>query len=329
MSTVTIVLLVILVILIAALIGLYFFGKKAQKKQEEQQAQIEATKQTVSMLVIDKKRMPLKESGLPQMVIEQTPKLMRRSKLPIVKAKIGPKIAIMIADEKVFDLIPVKKEIKAEVSGLYIVGVKGRVFKTQKGEISVHVTEIILLVKSLQVLPEKYHGLKDTDQRYRQRYVDLIVNPEVRTTFEKRSAILCEIRNFLKGREFIEVETPILVDNAGGASARPFTTHYNALSKDINLRISLELYLKRLIVGGLEKVYEIGRVFRNEGVDGRHNPEFTLLELYEAYTDYNGMMELTESMFRHLAEMYVLQLTEQLRFLTAMKSLISVLHLQR
>ena len=179
-----------------------------------------------------------------------------------------------------------------------IVGVKGRVFKTQKGEISVHVTEIILLVKSLQVLPEKYHGLKDTDQRYRQRYVDLIVNPEVRTTFEKRSAILCEIRNFLKGREFIEVETPILVDNAGGASARPFTTHYNALSKDINLRISLELYLKRLIVGGLEKVYEIGRVFRNEGVDGRHNPEFTLLELYEAYTDYNGMMELTESLIR-------------------------------
>lgn len=179
-----------------------------------------------------------------------------------------------------------------------IVGVKGKVFKTQKGEISVHVTEITLLVKSLQVLPEKYHGLKDTDQRYRQRYVDLIVNPEVRTTFEKRSAILSEIRSFLNGREFIEVETPILVDNAGGASARPFTTHYNALSKDINLRISLELYLKRLIVGGLERVYEIGRVFRNEGVDGRHNPEFTLLELYEAYTDYNGMMELTESLIR-------------------------------
>ena len=179
-----------------------------------------------------------------------------------------------------------------------IVGVKGKVFKTQKGEISVHVTEITLLVKSLQVLPEKYHGLKDTDQRYRQRYVDLIVNPEVRTTFEKRSAILSEIRSFLNGREFIEVETPILVDNAGGASARPFTTHYNALSKDINLRISLELYLKRLIVGGLERVYEIGRVFRNESVDGRHNPEFTLLELYEAYTDYNGMMELTESLIR-------------------------------
>ena len=179
-----------------------------------------------------------------------------------------------------------------------IVGVKGKVFKTQKGEISVHVTEITLLVKSLQVLPEKYHGLKDTDQRYRQRYVDLIVNPEVRTTFEKRSAILSKIRSFLNGREFIEVETPILVDNAGGASARPFTTHYNALSKDINLRISLELYLKRLIVGGLERVYEIGRVFRNEGVDGRHNPEFTLLELYEAYTDYNGMMELTESLIR-------------------------------
>lgn len=171
-----------------------------------------------------------------------------------------------------------------------IVGVKGKVFKTQKGEISIHVEEITLLTKSLQVLPEKYHGLKDVDQRYRQRYVDLIVNPEVRETFIKRSKILAEIRNFLNGREFIEVETPLLVENAGGAAARPFTTHYNALDEDINLRISLELYLKRLIVGGLERVYEIGRVFRNEGVDTRHNPEFTLLELYQAFTDYYGMM---------------------------------------
>ncbi len=181
-----------------------------------------------------------------------------------------------------------------------IVGVKGRVFRTQKGEISIHVEEITLLTKSLQVLPEKYHGLKDVDQRYRQRYVDLIVNPEVRETFVKRSKILAEIRNFLNGREFIEVETPLLVENAGGASARPFTTHYNALDENINLRISLELYLKRLIVGGLERVYEIGRVFRNEGVDTRHNPEFTLLELYQAFTDYYGMMELVESMIREV-----------------------------
>ena len=179
-----------------------------------------------------------------------------------------------------------------------IVGVKGSVFKTKTGEISIHVSEITLLVKSLQVLPEKFHGLKDTDQRYRQRYVDLIVNPEVRGTFIKRSQILAEIRNFLNGRDFIEVETPLLVENAGGAAARPFMTHYNALDQDINLRISLELYLKRLIVGGLERVYEIGRVFRNEGVDTRHNPEFTLLELYQAYTDYNGMMEITESLIR-------------------------------
>ena len=179
-----------------------------------------------------------------------------------------------------------------------IVGVKGRVFRTQRGEISIHVNEIILLSKSIQVLPEKYHGLKDTDQRYRQRYVDLIVNPEVKSTFEKRSKILAEIRNFLSKREFIEVETPILVDNAGGASARPFMSHYNALDKDVKLRISLELYLKRLIVGGLERVYEIGRVFRNEGVDGRHNPEFTLLELYQAFTDYNGMRELSEGLIR-------------------------------
>ena len=183
-----------------------------------------------------------------------------------------------------------------------IVGVKGTVFKTKTGETSIHVSEITLLVKSLQVLPEKFHGLKDTDQRYRQRYVDLIVNPEVRDTFIKRSQILAEIRNFLNGREFIEVETPLLVENAGGAAARPFTTHYNALDQDINLRISLELYLKRLIVGGLERVYEIGRVFRNEGVDTRHNPEFTLLELYQAYTDYNGMMEITESLIRDVCK---------------------------
>ena len=183
-----------------------------------------------------------------------------------------------------------------------IVGVKGSVFKTKTGEISIHVSEITLLVKSLQVLPEKFHGLKDTDQRYRQRYVDLIVNPEVRGTFIKRSQILAEIRNFLNGRDFIEVETPLLVENAGGAAARPFMTHYNALDQDINLRISLELYLKRLIVGGLERVYEIGRVFRNEGVDTRHNPEFTLLELYQAYTDYNGMMEITESLIREVCK---------------------------
>lgn len=183
-----------------------------------------------------------------------------------------------------------------------IVGVKGTVFKTKTGETSVHVTEITLLTKSLQVLPEKFHGLKDTDQRYRQRYVDLIVNPEVRETFVKRSAILKEIRDFLSGRDFIEVETPLLVENAGGAAARPFTTHYNALDQDIKLRISLELYLKRLIVGGMERVYEIGRVFRNEGVDTRHNPEFTLLELYQAFTDYNGMMELTESLIRDVCK---------------------------
>ena len=182
-----------------------------------------------------------------------------------------------------------------------IVGVKGEVFRTQKGEMSIHVSEITLLTKSLQVLPEKYHGLTNTDQRYRQRYVDLIVNPEVRETFVKRSQIIKEIRNFLDGRDFMEVETPMLVANAGGAAARPFMTHYNALDEDINLRISLELYLKRLIVGGMERVYEIGRVFRNEGVDTRHNPEFTLMELYQAYTDYHGMMDLTENMFRYLA----------------------------
>lgn len=183
-----------------------------------------------------------------------------------------------------------------------IVGVAGEVFKTKTGEISVHATQITLLSKSLQVLPEKFHGLTDTDIRYRQRYVDLIMNPEVKETFIKRSRILKEIRNFLDGRGFMEVETPMLVSNAGGAAARPFETHYNALDEDVKLRISLELYLKRLIVGGLERVYEIGRVFRNEGVDTRHNPEFTLMELYQAYTDYEGMMELTESMFRYVAE---------------------------
>ncbi|MBO4338959.1 MAG: lysine--tRNA ligase [Clostridiales bacterium] len=183
-----------------------------------------------------------------------------------------------------------------------IVEVKGFVFKTRTEEISVHAQSMRLLSKSLIPLPEKFHGLKDTDVRYRQRYLDLIVNPEVKDTFIKRSMILSEIRKFLDERGFMEVETPMLVDNAGGAAARPFNTHYNALDEDVKLRISLELYLKRLIIGGLEKVYEIGRVFRNEGVDTRHNPEFTLMELYQAYTDYNGMMELTETMFRHLAE---------------------------
>ncbi|MBQ5484409.1 MAG: lysine--tRNA ligase, partial [Lachnospiraceae bacterium] len=183
-----------------------------------------------------------------------------------------------------------------------IIGIKGFVFKTRTGETSVHAKEVTLLSKSLQILPEKFHGLTDTDTRYRQRYVDLIMNPEVKDTFVKRSQILKEIRNFLDGRNFMEVETPMLVSNAGGAAARPFETHYNALNEDVKLRISLELYLKRLIVGGMERVYEIGRVFRNEGVDTRHNPEFTLMELYQAYTDYEGMMELTESMFRYLAE---------------------------
>ena len=183
-----------------------------------------------------------------------------------------------------------------------IIGVKGFVFRTKTGEITVHTKELTLLTKSLKPLPEKFHGLQDTDVRYRQRYLDLIVNPEVRDTFVKRSQILREIRRFLDDRGFMEVETPMLVPNAGGAAARPFETHYNALNVDVKLRISLELYLKRLIVGGLERVYEIGRVFRNEGVDTRHNPEFTLMELYQAYTDYNGMMDLTEDMFRHLAK---------------------------
>lgn len=183
-----------------------------------------------------------------------------------------------------------------------IIGIKGFPFKTKTGEISVHVQSLTLLSKSLEPLPEKFHGLTDTDTRYRQRYVDLIMNEGVRETFKKRSAIIAEIRSFLAGRDFMEVETPMLVENAGGASARPFITHYNALDEDRKLRISLELYLKRLIVGGLERVYEIGRVFRNEGTDTRHNPEFTLMELYQAYTDYNGMMELTESLYKDIAE---------------------------
>ena len=189
---------------------------------------------------------------------------------------------------------------KSDIGDIY--GVKGYAFRTKTGELSIHAEEMTLLSKSLQILPEKFHGLTDTDVRYRQRYVDLIMNQESKEVFIKRSQILKEIRNFLAGRDFMEVETPMLVSNAGGAAARPFETHYNALNEDVKLRISLELYLKRLIVGGLERVFEIGRVFRNEGVDTRHNPEFTLMELYQAYTDYEGMMELTESMFRYLAE---------------------------
>ena len=183
-----------------------------------------------------------------------------------------------------------------------IVGIEGEVFKTNTGEISVKAKNVVLLSKSLQILPEKFHGLKDTDTRYRQRYVDLIVNPDVRDTFIKRSQIIREIRNYLDERDFMEVETPVLVPTAGGAAARPFSTHHNALDQDIYIRISLELYLKRLIVGGLERVYEIGRVFRNEGLSVRHNPEFTLLELYQAYTDYYGMMDLVEDLFRTVAE---------------------------
>ena len=189
---------------------------------------------------------------------------------------------------------------KSDIGDIY--GVEGYAFRTKTGEVSIHAEKMTLLSKSLQILPEKYHGITDTDMRYRQRYVDLIMNEEVKETFIKRSKIIKEIRSFLAGRDFMEVETPTLVSNAGGAAARPFETHYNALNEDVKLRISLELYLKRLIVGGLERVFEIGRVYRNEGVDTRHNPEFTLMELYQAYTDYEGMMELTESMFRYLAE---------------------------
>lgn len=183
-----------------------------------------------------------------------------------------------------------------------IMGIKGTVFKTKTGEISIHASEVTLLSKSLQILPEKFHGLTDTDVRYRQRYVDLIMNEEVKDTFIKRSKVLKSIRNYLDNEGFMEVETPMLVANAGGAAARPFETHFNALDEDLKLRISLELYLKRLIVGGMERVYEIGRVFRNEGLDTRHNPEFTLMELYQAYTDYNGMMDLTENLFRYVAQ---------------------------
>ncbi len=183
-----------------------------------------------------------------------------------------------------------------------IVGIKGEVFRTKTGEISVHAKEIVLLSKSLQILPEKFHGLTNTDIRYRQRYVDLIMNEDVKETFIRRSKILASIRRYLDGQGFMEVETPMLVSNAGGAAARPFETHFNALDEDLKLRISLELYLKRLIVGGMERVYEIGRVFRNEGLDTRHNPEFTLMELYQAYTDYHGMMDLTESLYRHVAK---------------------------
>ncbi len=183
-----------------------------------------------------------------------------------------------------------------------IAGIEGFVFKTKTGEISVHADSVVLLSKSLQILPEKYHGLTNTDIRYRQRYTDLIMNSEVKDTFVKRSKIISAIRRYLEGEGFLEVETPMLVSNAGGAAARPFETHYNALDEDVKLRISLELYLKRLIVGGMERVFEIGRVFRNEGLDTRHNPEFTLMELYQAYTDYNGMMDLTENMFRYVAK---------------------------
>ena len=183
-----------------------------------------------------------------------------------------------------------------------LIGITGFVFKTKTGEISIHAKEVTLLSKSLQILPEKFHGLTNTDIRYRQRYVDLIMNQEVKDTFVKRSKIISSIRHYLDGEGFMEVETPMLVSNAGGAAARPFETHFNALSEDLKLRISLELYLKRLIVGGLERVYEIGRVFRNEGLDTRHNPEFTLMELYQAYTDYHGMMDLTENLYRHVAQ---------------------------
>ena len=183
-----------------------------------------------------------------------------------------------------------------------VIGIKGEVFTTKTGEISIHASEVTLLAKSLNILPEKFHGLTNTDMRYRQRYVDLIMNQDVKETFVKRSKVISSIRHYLDGEGFMEVETPMLVQNAGGAAARPFNTHFNALDEDLHLRISLELYLKRLIVGGMERVYEIGRVFRNEGLDTRHNPEFTLMELYQAYTDYHGMMDLTEKLYRHVAK---------------------------
>ena len=195
---------------------------------------------------------------------------------------------------------PYKEFKKYDIGDL--VGIRGTVFKTKTGEISVHASEITLLSKSLQILPEKFHGLTNTDLRYRQRYVDLIMNPDVKDTFIKRSRIISAVRRYLDSQGFMEVETPMLVANAGGAAARPFETHFNALDEDLKLRISLELYLKRLIVGGLERVYEIGRVFRNEGLDTRHNPEFTLMELYQAYTDYHGMMDLTENLYRYVAQ---------------------------
>ena len=216
-----------------------------------------------------------------------------------VMDKLG-KIQIYVARDDIGE--EAYEEFKKSIDVGDIIGVEGKVFKTQTGEISIHASKLTLLSKSLQILPEKFHGMTDTDMRYRQRYLDLIMNEEVKDTFIKRSKIISTIRQYLDNQGFMEVETPMLVENAGGASARPFYTHYNALNEDRKLRISLELYLKRLIVGGLERVYEIGRVFRNEGTDTRHNPEFTLMELYQAFTDYHGMMDLTENMFRYVAQ---------------------------
>ena len=212
-----------------------------------------------------------------------------------IKGKVQVYVARDVVGEE-----PYAEFKKSDIGDIY--GVKGYIFRTKTGEVSIHAEELTLLTKSLQILPEKFHGLTDTDTRYRQRYVDLIMNEESKKTFINRSKIIAAIRKYLAGENFLEVETPMLVSNAGGAAARPFETHFNALGEDFKLRISLELYLKRLIVGGLERVYEIGRVFRNEGLDTRHNPEFTLMELYQAYTDYNGMMDLTENMFRYVAQ---------------------------
>jgi len=212
---------------------------------------------------------------------------------------INGKIQVYVARDAIGEE-PYAEFKKSDIGDIY--GVKGYIFRTKTGEISIHAHELTMLTKSLQILPEKFHGLTDTDTRYRQRYVDLIMNEDSKKTFINRSKIIAAIRKYLAGENFLEVETPMLVSNAGGAAARPFETHFNALSEDFKLRISLELYLKRLIVGGLERVYEIGRVFRNEGLDTRHNPEFTLMELYQAYTDYNGMMDLTENMFRYVAQ---------------------------